>query len=153
MRSRCSNVPAVTLLAVPMAVPAASEEPRLPGIGVAMQEMVAAREIAGAVTVVADHGGIAHLESTGLADIASGRPMTPDTLVWIASMTKPVTSAAVAMLIDEGKVAIALAPISRPGCRMSSVATMWVCVGSRRLRRSHWAIAREMGTPRALGLA
>jgi CubicO group peptidase (beta-lactamase class C family) len=84
----------------------AADEPRLPDVGVAMQEMVAAGEIAGAVTVVVDRDGILHLESTGVADLASGRPMKPDTLFWIASMTKPVTGAAVAMLIDEGKIAV-----------------------------------------------
>lgn len=86
--------------------PAAADEPRLPGVGAAMETMVAADEIAGAVTVVVNRDRTLHLECTGLADIASGRPMTPDTLFWIASMTKPVTGVAIAMLIDEGKIAI-----------------------------------------------
>ena len=86
--------------------PVAADEPRLPGVGAAMQRMVAADEIAGAVTVVVNRDRTLHLECTGLADIASGRPMTADTLFWIASMTKPVTGTAIAMLIDEGKVAI-----------------------------------------------
>jgi len=86
--------------------PVAADEPRLPGVGVAMEKMVAADEIAGAVTVVVNRDRTLHLECTGLADIASRRPMTADTLFWIASMTKPVTGAAMAMLIDEGKVAI-----------------------------------------------
>ena len=46
-------------------------------------------------------------ESTGLADVASKRPMTPDTLFWIASMTKPITGTAVLMLQDEGKLNVA----------------------------------------------
>ena len=95
---------AASLLVAGAAAPA--DEPRLSGVGAAMREMVAANEIAGAVTVVLDRDRIVHLESTGLADIASGRPMTPETLFWIASMTKPVTGAAVAMLIDEGKLSI-----------------------------------------------
>jgi CubicO group peptidase (beta-lactamase class C family) len=86
--------------------PVAADEPRLPGVGAAMERMVAADEIAGAVTVVVNRDRTLHLECTGLADIASGRPMTADTLFWIASMTKPITGAAIAMLIDEGKVAI-----------------------------------------------
>jgi CubicO group peptidase (beta-lactamase class C family) len=87
-------------------VQAAADEPRLPGIDAAMETAVAADEIAGAVTVVVNRDRTLHLECTGLADIASGRPMTPDTLFWIASMTKPVTGVAVAMLIDEGKIGI-----------------------------------------------
>ena len=79
-------------------------EPVLPGIGAAMADMVAKQEIAGAVTVVVTKDQVLHLESTGLADVASKRPMTPDTLFWIASMSKPVTGAAVLMLQDEGKL-------------------------------------------------
>jgi len=84
----------------------AADEPRLPGVGAAMEKMVAADEIAGAVTMVVNRDRTLHLECTGFADIASGRPMTPDTLFWIASMTKPVTGVAISMLIDEGQVAI-----------------------------------------------
>jgi CubicO group peptidase (beta-lactamase class C family) len=78
--------------------------PLLPGIGTAMQDMVAKQEIAGAVTAVVTLDRTLHLESTGHADLASNRLMTPDTLFWIASMTKPVTGVAIMMLQDEGKL-------------------------------------------------
>jgi CubicO group peptidase (beta-lactamase class C family) len=78
--------------------------PLLPGIGAAMQEMVDKQEIAGAVTAVVTLDRTLHLESTGHADLASNRLMTPDTLFWIASMTKPVTGVAIMMLQDEGKL-------------------------------------------------
>ena len=78
--------------------------PLLPGIGAAMQEMVAKQEIAGAVTAVVTLDRTLHLESTGHADLASKRVMTPDTLFWIASMTKPVTGVAIMMLQDDGKL-------------------------------------------------
>jgi CubicO group peptidase (beta-lactamase class C family) len=87
--------------------PSFAAEPTLPGVGAAMQEMVAKQEISGAVTLVVAKDTVLHLESTGLADVASQRPMTPDTLFWIASMTKPVTGAAVLMLQDEGKLNVA----------------------------------------------
>ncbi len=86
---------------------AGAEEPTLPGIGAAMHEMVAKNEIAGAVTVVVAKDKVLHLEGTGLADVAAKRPMTPDTLFWIASMTKPITGTAVLMLQDEGKLNVA----------------------------------------------
>jgi CubicO group peptidase (beta-lactamase class C family) len=79
-------------------------EPVLSGIGAAMQEMVAKNEVAGAVTVVVAKDQVLHLESTGLADVAAKRPITPDSLFWIASMTKPVTGTAILMLQDEGKL-------------------------------------------------
>jgi len=78
----------------------------LPGIGQAMEKMIASQEIAGAVTVVVTKDRIAHLETTGLADVASKRPMTPDTMFWIASMTKPVTGVAILMLQDDGKLKV-----------------------------------------------
>jgi CubicO group peptidase (beta-lactamase class C family) len=71
-----------------------------------MQEMIAKNEIAGAVTVVASKDKLLHLETTGFADAGSQRPMTADTLFWIASMTKPITGTAILMLQDEGKLKV-----------------------------------------------
>jgi CubicO group peptidase (beta-lactamase class C family) len=85
---------------------AAAEASRLPGLGEAMQQMVAQREIAGAVTVVIAKDRVLHLESTGFADVATQRAMTPDTLFNIMSMTKPVTAVALLMLQDEGKLRV-----------------------------------------------
>src|SRR5579872_6570494 len=97
-----SKFPLVAFLAA--AIPAFAETPTLPGVGAAMQEMIAKNEIAGAVTMVVTTNRILHLECTGFADVAAKRPMKPDTLFWIASMTKPVTATAVLMLQDEGKL-------------------------------------------------
>jgi CubicO group peptidase (beta-lactamase class C family) len=81
-----------------------AQGPKLAGVGAAMQEMVAKQEVSGAVTAVVSKDRLLHLEATGLADIAAKRPMTTDTLFWIASMTKPVTGVAILMLQDEGKL-------------------------------------------------
>jgi CubicO group peptidase (beta-lactamase class C family) len=43
-------------------------------------------------------------EAVGYADLATKKPMTPETTFWIASMTKPMTGTALMMLVDEGKV-------------------------------------------------
>ena len=103
--SRSSFLLAVTasLLTVRAAIAA---DPVLPGVVAAMQNMTAKNEIAGAVTLVVSKGRILHLDSTGMADVAAKRPMTADTIFWIASMTKPVTGVAVLMLHDEGKLAV-----------------------------------------------
>ncbi len=90
------------LLLLPLFAGCAS--PRLSGVGAAMQAAVDAREISGAVTVVVTKDKVIHLEMTGLADIAAKKPMHPDTLFWIASMTKPITAVSVLMLQDEGKL-------------------------------------------------
>jgi CubicO group peptidase (beta-lactamase class C family) len=90
-----------------LAQSAFADEPTLRGIGVVMQEMVAKQEIAGAVTLVVTKDRVLHVGSTGMADVATKRPMKPDTLFWIASMTKPITGTAVLMLQDEGKLNVA----------------------------------------------
>jgi CubicO group peptidase (beta-lactamase class C family) len=87
--------------------PTRAADPVLAGVGAAMQDMVAKDEIAGAVTIVVTKDKLLHLASTGMADIASKRAMTPDALFWIASMTKPITGTAVLMLQDEGKLNVA----------------------------------------------
>ena len=100
-------VSAVALVAhVCLASSSIAEEPKLPGIGSAMQEMVAKNEIAGSVTVVVGKDKVLHTEATGFADVAAKKPMTPDTVFWIASMSKPITGAAVLMLQDEGKLKV-----------------------------------------------
>jgi len=62
--------------------------------------------VAGAVALVGSEDKVLDVEAMGYADIATRRPMTPDTLFWIASMTKAVTGTAMMMLVDEGKVGI-----------------------------------------------
>ena len=91
----------VLLAAATLSVSAA---PELPAVTAAMQATVAAHEVAGAVTEVVTKDKVLHLGTTGLADIAGSRPMTTDALFWIASMTKPITSTAILMLQDEGKL-------------------------------------------------
>ena len=107
----CRSILCLTSFAVAAALgltPSRSAaEPVLPGIGPALQALVDQHEIAGAVTVVVTKDRILHLENTGLADVASQKPMTAETLFWIASMTKPITGTAVLMLQDEGKLNVA----------------------------------------------
>jgi CubicO group peptidase (beta-lactamase class C family) len=69
-----------------------------------MKEFVATKQISGAVTLVARRGRVVHLGAVGKADVAGGRDMAKDSLFAIASMTKPITAAAVMILVDEGKL-------------------------------------------------
>ncbi len=88
-------------------VAALAESPKLPGIAAAVQHALDQHEITGAVTMVVSKDQVLHLESTGLADVASGRAMTPDALFNIMSMTKPITATAILMLQDDGKLSLA----------------------------------------------
>ena len=69
-----------------------------------LQPFVDARQIAGAVTLVADRDGVLDVTCVGDADLATHAPMRPDSLFWVASQTKPFTAAALMSLVDEGKV-------------------------------------------------
>ena len=64
------------------------------------------RHLAGAVVLVTDRDKPLLLDAAGRADIANDRPMAADSLFWIASMTKPMTAAALMILVDEGKVSL-----------------------------------------------
>lgn len=84
----------------------AQDAPSIPAVHEAMRRAVDRREVAGAVTLVATPEGIVHQDAVGQADIAADTPMRPETIVWIASMTKPITATAVMMLQDEGKLSV-----------------------------------------------
>lgn len=73
-------------------------------IASALQPFVDSHSLAGAVTLVADKERTISLEAVGFADIAAKKPMQTDMLFWIASQSKPITGAALMMLVDEGKV-------------------------------------------------
>ena len=85
---------------------------RLARINTVMQRYVDQRKLAGMVTLVARRGQTVHFETCGMADVATGTPMRHDTLFRIYSMTKPITSAALLMLFEEGRFQLS-DPIAR----------------------------------------
>ena len=85
---------------------------RLARIAAWQQTQVDAGAFSGAVAAIARNGKVAYLQAVGFYDHAKTRPLQPDAIFWIASMTKPVTSVAAMMLVDEGKLDLA-APVSR----------------------------------------
>lgn len=77
---------------------------RLQRIHEAMARRIQARDISGAVTIVARRGKVVHFEAHGEMDLESKRSMTKDGLFHLASSTKPITAAAVLILMEEGKL-------------------------------------------------
>lgn len=77
---------------------------RLTRINSWMQRYVDQGRFPFAATLIARRGRIAWTGHTGLADIEAQTPYTPETLVRIYSMTKPVTSVAFMMLYEQGLV-------------------------------------------------
>lgn len=96
-------------------------------------------KIAGCQVLVARHGVPAYFRSFGFMDLERRRPMRDDTIFRIYSMTKPVTSVALMMLVEEGRIALD-DPVSRhiPAWRDLGVfaggtaRTGWVTVPPRR---------------------
>lgn len=77
---------------------------RLARISATTQQFIDDGQLAGAVTVVARRGRIAHLEAYGMMDIEANKPMQRDAIFRIYSMTKPIAAAAVMLLYEEGKL-------------------------------------------------
>jgi CubicO group peptidase (beta-lactamase class C family) len=85
---------------------------RLQRISQMIQRRIAAGDMAGAVTIVARRGKVAHLSAQGVMDLESKQPMTPATMFRLASMTKPVVGVAIMMMVEEGKLRLN-DPVSR----------------------------------------
>jgi CubicO group peptidase (beta-lactamase class C family) len=96
--------------ATPQSVGLSSE--RLQRVHALVERTIANGEIAGAVTLVARNGQVAYLEAQGVMDLQSKRPMQPDSMFRIASMSKPVAAVAILILAEEGKVRLN-DPVSR----------------------------------------
>jgi len=77
---------------------------RLARIAPWYQSQIDAGALPGAVVAIARDGKLAYLQAIGTQDRAGKIPLKPDALFWIASMTKPVTSVAAMMLVEEGKL-------------------------------------------------
>lgn len=83
---------------------------KLPLVERAVSQALDAGRIPGAVVLVARDGALAHSDARGTDE--GGHPLRPDTVLWLASLTKPVCAATLLMLADEGRLAID-DPVSR----------------------------------------
>jgi CubicO group peptidase (beta-lactamase class C family) len=72
----------------------------------ALRPFVDQHRMAGAVALVATKDKLLCLEAVGYADIEAKTPMRTDNMFWIASMTKSMTTTAIMMMVDEGKLNI-----------------------------------------------
>ena len=70
------------------------------------------REIPGVVAVAANNQEVIYQGAFGKRDLSRDEAMTPDTVFWIASMTKAITTAAAMQLVEQGKLSLD-APIGK----------------------------------------
>jgi len=77
---------------------------KLAGVRMAVQALMDDQKIAGASVIVARKGSIVFSETFGMVDMGAKKTMQDDTIFRFYSMTKPITSVAVMMLYEEGKL-------------------------------------------------
>lgn len=97
---------ASTTAVAPAIVVAASQEEALAArINSEIAPLFKANE-PGATIIVTRDGLTVFRQAYGMADVAKGLPMTPDTVMRIASITKQFTATGILILVDEGKLAL-----------------------------------------------
>ena len=118
---RLSTALALSLLA---ATPVAAQRSTAPALGSGfeparlrridgfLQSYADSNRIAGGVALVLRDGKVVYERAFGFADREANRRMAPDALFRIASQTKALTSVAIMMLIEEGRIALGN-PVSR----------------------------------------
>ena len=75
---------------------------RLDRIRPAFENYVTDGKLSGVITAVSRGGQVVHVEASGHQDVEAGEPMTEDTIFRMYSMTKPIASAALMILWEEG---------------------------------------------------
>lgn len=71
-----------------------------------LTQAVDRQDTPGVVGLVVDRNGVLFEGAAGKADVARNVALAPDAIFYIASMTKPVTSVAIMMLVEQGKLAL-----------------------------------------------
>jgi CubicO group peptidase (beta-lactamase class C family) len=146
-------------LAAPEDVGMSSE--RLHRLGAAIERLQDEGKIAGAVSVVARHGKLVRLEAQGYSDLESKTPMRTDEIFAIASMTKPIATIGVLMLVEEQKLLLS-DPVEKylPEFRNPKVAVAradspggYVTVPAQRSITIHDLLIHRSGLPTGTGPA
>jgi N-acyl-D-amino-acid deacylase len=109
----CGGEPTTPPVAPPVTPPAQSAIPisgaAVPGMGsydTTIVELMRKHAIPGGAVAVMRDGKLIYARGFGYADVANRTPVKPDALFRIASVSKPITSAAVMKLVEEGKLAL-----------------------------------------------
>ena len=78
----------------------------LKGIDTILSQAVGAKSVPGVVAVAATERGVVYEGAFGQREVGKPAPMTLDTVVWIASMTKAITATAAMQLVERGKLSL-----------------------------------------------
>jgi methyl acetate hydrolase len=100
------RVLAALLLSVTIAQGQSLSPKAVTEIDALFQRAVSQGTVPGVVAIVATKDQILYHNAFGLRDVANGKPMQKDSIFRIASMTKPVTTAAIMLLQEQGKLRV-----------------------------------------------
>ena len=87
-------------------IASAQNSPASTALDTSLRSAVERKDVPGVVALITDRKGVIYQGAFGVADVATGRPLTSDALFRIASMTKPVTSLALMQLVEQGKIGL-----------------------------------------------
>jgi CubicO group peptidase (beta-lactamase class C family) len=73
-------------------------------VGDYIRNEIASARIPGAILLIQQHGKPVYFENFGVRDVATELAMSADTIFRLYSMSKPITSVAAVMLVEEGKL-------------------------------------------------
>jgi CubicO group peptidase (beta-lactamase class C family) len=76
------------------------------GVDQVLERAVEAAEVPGVIALAADDAGVVYQGAFGKREVGKEPDMTLDTVVWIASMTKAVTSVAAMQLVEQGRIGL-----------------------------------------------
>src|ERR1700753_4266049 len=79
---------------------------KLARVGDYMRNEVATGKILGAIVLIQQHGKPVYFEKFGVRSVEGREPMMEDTIFRLYSMSKPITSVAAMMLVDDGKLGL-----------------------------------------------
>src|SRR6202171_5896230 len=88
----------------PLAASSSFSPEKLARVGDYIRDEIASGKIPGAILLIQQHGHPVYFENFGVRDVATMLPMTADTIFRLYSMSKPVTSVAAMMLVEDGRL-------------------------------------------------
>ncbi len=84
----------------------AQNSPAIAALDTSLRGAVERKDVPGVVALITDRERVLYQGAFGVADVATGRPLTSDALFRIASMTKPVTTVALMQLVEQGRIGL-----------------------------------------------
>lgn len=96
--------PNVVNAQAPRSASGSFSQEKLARVGDYIRNEISTGKIPGAIMLIQRHGKPVYFENFGVRDVATGLPMTSDTIFRLYSMSKPITSVAAMMLVDDGKL-------------------------------------------------